>query len=118
MGCPQEDCHGTLHLTGYNMADEACDVCGQKVEQEAISEFLDTEISEYPDFTVKNCGLCTTHGSVVEHNDFYVCANCLAHGEEIATCGWCHEMQLGYELEASFHTGCEFCDGKGGWDAD
>lgn len=118
MPCPQEDCHGTLRLTGYNMGDEPCGSCNQQVEKDQIAEFLDTEQAEYPEITVKNCGLCITPGAVVEHDEIYVCTHCLSHDEEIATCGWCNEMQLGYELENSYYSGCEFCDGKGGWDAD
>lgn len=118
MPCPQEDCHGTLRLTGYNTADEACDTCRQHIEREHLVDFLDTEQAEYPDFTVKNCGLCTGHGTVVQHNDLYICTNCLHHETDISTCEWCSEMQLGYDLEFSYYKGCEFCDGKGGWDAD
>lgn len=118
MPCPQEDCQGTLRLTGYNNADEACDTCNQQIEREHLVEFLDTEHSEYFEFTVKNCGLCTSPGSVVQHNKIYICTNCLTHDEQIPTCEWCNEMQLGYDLDFSYYKGCEFCDGKGGWDAD
>ena len=118
MPCPQEDCQGTLHLTGYNTADEACDSCQQQVEKQELAAFLDTEDVDYPHFTTKNCGPCNGHGTVVQHNGLYVCTNCLSHAEGIPTCEWCNEMQLGYDLEFSYYKGCEFCDGKGGWDAD
>lgn len=118
MPCTQEDCHGTLHLTGYNTADETCDGCGQQIEKEEFAEFLDTEHAEYPDFTVKNCGLCASAGAVVKHNNLYICTNCLAYSDDISTCGWCNEMQLGYDLEDSYYFGCEFCDGKHGWGDD
>lgn len=118
MPCPQEDCQGTLRLTGYNNADEACDTCNQQIECAHLVDFLDTEHAEHFDFIVKNCGLCTSPGSVVLHNQLYICTNCLAHDKEIPTCDWCSEMQLGYDLDFSYYKGCEFCDGSGGWEAD
>jgi len=37
----------------------------------------------------------------------------------IAGCEWCNELQMGGgDLEFSFDSGCEFCDGRAGWRRD
>jgi hypothetical protein len=66
-----------------------------------------------------NCALCWTQGGVVKHHEIYVCTECLGTSDEIAGCGWCNELQMGGgDLEHSYHTGCEFCDGHAGWTRD
>jgi hypothetical protein len=51
----------------------------------------------------------------VKHHEIYVCTECLGTSDEIAGCGWCNELQMGGgDLEHSYHTGCEFCDGHAG----
>jgi hypothetical protein len=119
MPCPTEDCEALLKLTGWNTGEDPCERCGQKIDQSQLVDFLDTEFVDFGGYSVeKNCGICTTASSVVLHHGVYICTNCLAHDTEIANCEWCNELQLGYDLQDSYYKGCEFCEGKMGWDAD
>jgi hypothetical protein len=59
------------------------------------------------------------HNSVVEHHRKFVRTECLKVGDEVHYCGWCNEGQLGGgDLEHSYYSGCEFCEGKVGWEKD
>ncbi len=57
--------------------------------------------------------------SVVKHHNFYICIECISVANNIAYCESCNEAQLGGgNLEYSYQTGCEFCDGHSGWNND
>lgn len=119
MPCPTEECNALLKLTGWNTAEDPCETCGKSIDRNQLVEFLDTEFVDFGGYTPeKNCGICTTASSVVKNGDTFICTNCLTHDSEIANCEWCNELQLGYELEASFYKGCEFCEGRMGWERD
>jgi hypothetical protein len=118
--CPTQDCAAVVRLSGWNTSEEPCEKCGQKVNQGELAEFLDTDFINHGEFEdEKNCAECMTPGSVVKHNEIFICTNCFAHKEAIYMCGWCNEMQLGGgNLDDSFLNGCEFCGGNAGWVSD
>ena len=117
MTCPE--CGEVNELSHYEANYPECSKCEHQLEASELEEILDTEQVEYPHGIEKNCAECTGYHSVVEHEAYYVCVECFGYADELQVCEWCNEGQInGGDLELSFYTGCEFCDGKGGWDAD
>ncbi len=122
IACPDADCGAPVQFLGSEGPDQTCQLCETPVGSADIREALDSEIvgpDDYLDFTEKNCALCGTLHSVVQHAHVYVCVECLAVEDDIAQCGFCNEQQIGGgDLEFSYRTGCEFCDGANGWEGD
>jgi len=120
MKCPGEDCPGTIRLTSWDTANESCEVCEEEISKAQLVDFLDTEAHDFSDpSTAKNCANCTSMDSVVEHENLYVCTECLTYDDELSLCDWCNELQMGGgKLQNSYASGCEFCDGRTGWERD
>lgn len=62
------------------------------------------------------CGECFHHeATVAPDGDAYVCVECGARFEQASSsnCESCNERWFGWNSEASGHTGCEHCDGRG-----
>ena len=115
MPCPS-GCGHDITIDADHGSHRQCEDCGHVVSQEELTDALSTEYVAHEDFVQMNCAFCCSLGSVVQHGDSYVCTECLSFEEEIALCGWCNEMQIGGgDLEFSYHSGCEFCDGHAGW---
>lgn len=113
--CPG-DCGETIHIEADHGSNRACASCGHNVTAKELEDILDTEHADPVDYVQKNCALCHTFGSVVLHNATYVCVECLGTSHEIACCEWCNEAQMGGgDLDGSYYSGCEFCDGQAGW---
>ena len=118
MPCPTS-CGAIIRIEADHGSHRECSECGHEVTHDELSDALSTEFVRHEDFIQMNCASCTSLGSVVQHGDIFVCTECLSVDDEIATCGWCNEMQIGGgDLEMSYHTGCEFCDGHSGWHKD
>lgn len=118
--CPNEACSAAIRMEADQGEKPVCENCGHEVSGAEISNALDTELHDPSDpATGKNCASCMEYHSVVQHHDTYVCTECLSVSEHIAGCQWCNELQIGGgDLEGSYYSGCEFCDGKVGWDGD
>lgn len=115
--CPNE-CGQKIHVAGHG-SDRTCSNCGHQVTAGELSDVLSTEYVDPVDYVQMNCALCVSLGSVVKHGEIYVCTECLETSDKIAGCGWCHERQMGGgDLDYSYQTGCEFCDGHAGWTRD
>ncbi len=112
MPCPS-GCEKLLHIDGHNVSGFTCDECEHEVTPENLADALDTKFSDPSDFEPPiNCAQCSNLGSVVQHNETFVCTNCLYSEESAPQCGWCNERQIGGDdLEHSYYTGCEFCEG-------
>jgi len=119
--CPEHKCHQVIEFDSFEGPPEHCPSCGATI-QEWIAEGLDTGDpigpDNYFDHIEKNCPYCGGYHTVVEHHDGYVCTECFEYSEALGVCGWCHEGQLGGVSEISYVTGCEFCDGRVGWEKD
>ena len=117
--CPG-DCGATLHIVADHGSDRTCESCGHVATAGEIADALDTEFSNPSDFhTQINCALCSTLGSVVQHHDTFICSECLSTDHSAPQCEWCNERQIGGgDLEYSYHSGCEFCEGQAGWTKD
>lgn len=116
--CPAE-CGSKIHIEADHGSARTCPKCGKEATVDELGGILGTEYVDYADYTQMNCALCSSIGSVVQHHELYVCTECLSRSSEIAGCDWCNEMQIGGgDLEYSYHTGCEFCEGHAGWTRD
>lgn len=116
--CPAE-CGSKIHIEADHGSFRTCLSCGHEVTLDELRDILDTEHVDPRDYVGMNCALCASLGSVVLHHEIYVCTECLSTSHEIATCEWCNEMQMGGgDLEYSYYSGCEFCDGRAGWTRD
>jgi hypothetical protein len=118
IGCPAE-CGAKVLIEADYGSNRTCK-CGHEVNSEELADALCTDFSDPSDFSPPiNCGFCMSHASVVKHKDFFVCSECLSTSEDAPCCGWCNEYQIGGgDLEDSYLSGCEFCDGRSGWDSD
>lgn len=110
----------------FRGAPEAeCRECGEKYDSSKILEiFIDeTEAylavkdgGDYP-FPV-NCGECCGYETVVEISEGeYLCTQCFLVSQEFGSCGWCNDESTGLS-DDTFWSGCEFCEGRSGWDTD
>lgn len=119
MLCPNE-CGEILHIDGHNVSGVACEECGYEVKPEDLTDALDTEFYDPSEFEPQiNCAQCSSLGSVVLHGETFVCTRCLYSEDSAPQCDWCNERQIGGgDLEFSYHTGCDFCDGQAGWTKD
>jgi hypothetical protein len=114
--CPE--CDSSVEIPEGTDDSIQCETCSHTVGSDYISEQLDTDPvtqDNYFDHTQINCAHCGSVNCVVKHNDFYVCTECRSISEESGYCEWCNEGQIGGgDLEFSYHSGCEFCDGHAG----
>lgn len=116
--CPAQ-CGATVNVEADHGSDRSCSECGHEVTGEELDSVLSTEFVRHEDYRQMSCAYCTSMGCVVQHGDWFICLECLSHEEGIAECEWCNEMQIGAgDLEFSYHSGCEFCDGHAGWHRD
>jgi hypothetical protein len=113
--CPNEDCHSEIVFSSYDGIPKECPECTQEIDQNELRDQLDTgegvNKDNYFDHVNINCPQCSGYHSVVEHNDIYVCTQCLETDNTYGICGYCSEGQLGGVSEFSALSGCEFCDG-------
>ena len=116
--CPTA-CGASISVVADHGSDRTCDNCGHIVSDEEMSEALETDAAAPEDHVQMNCAYCMGMGSVVQHHDWHICIECLSHETDIALCEWGNEMQMGGgDLDISYQTGCEFCDGHAGWHRD
>jgi hypothetical protein len=116
--CPELSCEGEFTVRADHNSPRNCPECKHKLTRREIDEALDTEeLDRKMSRPGRNCAFCGGYHTVVVHHDFYVCTDCLSAVDEIQTCSWCNDGQIGGgDLENSYHAGCEFCEGKGGYD--
>lgn len=95
----------------FNVIDIECDTCHLKVNKEQIIDKI------APDQTdANNCGYCGSLESVVTHENYYICTECSHITEYIDICEYCNAYQIGGNLEDSYYTGCEACEGNRKYD--
>lgn len=119
ISCPGQ-CGTTLHIEADHGSDRTCETCGHEVTTRELADALDTEYSDQSDYEPQiNCAMCSSMGSVVQHHETFICTECLSTDDSAPLCEWCNERQIGGgDLEYSYHSGGEFCDGQAGWTKD
>ena len=115
--CPNDDCGESIAFatrTGH----PDCPKCQSKTDAATVAVSFDTDDPEYFDRTSNNCSWCHGYHSVIRHHQLYLCCECLEVGTDFGICEWCNEGQLGGDLDMSYYSGCEFCEGQSGWNSD
>jgi len=65
-----------------------------------------------------NCGECCGYETVVEVSESeFLCTECFVIADSYGACEWCNDESTGLS-EDTMWSGCEFCDGRAGWDKD
>lgn len=119
--CP--DCGDKVFFE--NEGFSTCGNCGKHFEPEDVADILIDDGAAHiaakdgdDSWNPGNCGDCEGYHTVVRTpNDEYVCASCFGVFENLQWCEWCNEPNTG-DMENSYWAGCNFCDGKAGWDKD
>jgi hypothetical protein len=109
------ECETQHEVSGWHHFQPVQCPCGEHITMKELHEWLDTSSEDYtnPGPPI-NCAECQGAGTVVLHGELYVCVQCAEHSQNAPQCGWCNECQIGGgDLEDSYLTGCEFCDGRG-----
>jgi hypothetical protein len=118
MACPTHGCTESLEFVP-NKGFPKCQLTNDVIDSSEVWDALDTDSADPIDYTARNCGQCLGYHSVIRHHNVYFCTECFYAGHDYGVCGWCSEGQLGGgDMEGSFYNGCEFCDGRAGWDTD
>lgn len=102
-----------------------CEGCGEKLgPEDVVAELHDSvgagwaRIDGDDSWDLSNCGFCDGWHTVVRiEEDEYVCGLCLEKFNGVAHCGWCNEGNTA-DMEDSYFSGCNQCDGWIGWHAD
>lgn len=113
MTCP--GCTKLVLLAGSGWG--TCTHCGTAITPNDIFNVLHDADSVYVamkdgDDSVgrANCSHCGGNQTVAYVNPDYVCSECFERSDSAEHCGWCGELTAG-DLEDSYLTGCENCDG-------
>lgn len=115
--CPS--CEAAMPIDHDYAETRTCPACADTITASELADILSTEYGDPMDHTPINCAHCSSPDSVVKHEERYICSVCLEMNDTIAGCEWCNESQMGGgDLEFSFESGCEFCDGRAGWRRD
>jgi hypothetical protein len=111
-------------VTFANEGFSRCDSCGKSLEPDDVVEVLvDNDTAHFAamdgddSWDLGNCSDCDGYHTVVRVGETHVCASCLGEFNTLQTCGWCNEPNTG-DMECSYFTGCNHCDGKAGWEKD
>ena len=114
--CPS--CEEQVRFEGEGFA--TCEHCNTSFEPEHIADAIEDEGAAYEaakegDAVRGNCGDCDGYHSVVRvPSGQWVATCCLVEHERLETCEWCNEPNTG-DMEMSYHSGCNMCDGHAGW---
>jgi hypothetical protein len=111
--CPHCNQAVTLASEGYG----SCPHCGGAIKPEQVVEALTDHASAHiaakdgdDRYLEANCGTCDGYHTVVYRSGKYICASCFDISESVEACGWCNEPNTG-DMEQSYSTGCNHCDG-------
>lgn len=112
-------------LLFYGEPTAECSTCGKEHDGRTLLEQFvdDTEAyiaikdgGDYP-FPI-NCGECCGYETVVEIGESeFLCTECFVVTDSYGTCEWCSDESTSLP-EDTMWSGCEFCDGRAGWDMD
>lgn len=116
-----DGCDYEYKFDSYEGPPEHCPSCRVKTS-DWLPQILDSgdgvTPDNYMDHLEKNCPHCSGYHTVVEHSDGYICTQCFEYSTLLEACEWCNEGQLGGVPELSMISGCDFCDGRAGWEKD
>lgn len=116
-------CSAVVLFRGEGIAN--CQSCNKLLESVDVADALiDSEAAHVASmdgddsWDVGNCSYCDGYHTVVRtENDERICASCFEVFKSLGRCGWCNEPNTG-DMEDSYVTGCNFCEGYAGWHKD
>jgi predicted RNA-binding Zn-ribbon protein involved in translation (DUF1610 family) len=119
--CPE--CGETVILKKEGFGQ--CQLCSKHLEPEDVAgALIDSGAAHIAakegddSWDEGNCGDCDGYHTVVRtENDEWICASCFGVFESPEVCGWCNELNTG-DMEDSYVTGCNHCEGMAGWHQD
>jgi hypothetical protein len=113
------NCEAEFHVEGDETS--TCSACGTDFDEGDVAEMVDddpgTKDNYFDRITPANCSSCDGYQTVVSFHDHYLCTACLHLADGLSACGWCGEGNNG-DMEDSTWRGCNYCDGRAGWDTD
>lgn len=121
--CLSIECPECSTLVAFrNEGFATCQSCGKSFEPEDVADLLidagaaHMAAKEGDDsWGEGNCSDCDGYHTVVRtENDEWICASCFGVFDSLESCGWCNEPNTG-DMEHSYVTGCNHCDGMVGW---
>ena len=117
--CVDEECGQPINLSSHQPGQRSCKNCGEVYDDSALRNILENISDPTGPSDTINCANCLSLNSGIEHQDIVLCTECLIAQGDVPQCGWCNERQIGGgDLRNSEWSGCEFCDGRSGWDDD
>jgi len=119
--CP--DCQSIVTFRNEGVGN--CQSCGKHFEPDNVAGVLIDSAAAHmaamdgdDSWDSGNCYDCDGYHTVVRtNNDEWICASCFEIFKSLSTCGWCDELNTG-DMEDSYVTGCNFCEGYAGWHKD
>jgi hypothetical protein len=118
--CPY--CYNRISIAGEGYG--RCRHCRGEIRPEHLFDALFDRGAAYLAFKdgggdsyTANCGECCEYHTVVLRGDVYFCTNCFSISDDVEYCQWCNEPTTG-NMDNTYFTGCEHCEGKAGWEAD
>jgi ribosomal protein L37AE/L43A len=112
-------------VTFRNEGIGSCESCGKSFEPDDLADALIDSAAAHiaamdgdDSWDAGNCSECDSYNTVIRtESDEWICSSCLEVFESLSTCGWCNEPNTG-DMEDSYVTGCNFCEGYAGWHKD
>jgi hypothetical protein len=101
-----------------------CANCDKSYEPGDLAELLEDDAAAYiavkdgGEWSKGNCSDCDGYHTVaMTESGVWIAACCLTEHTDLQSCQWCNEPNTG-DMDGSYYLGCNFCDGKAGWDKD
>jgi hypothetical protein len=121
LNCPE--CEELVRFV--NEGSATCSSCNEHIDHDEVAKALIDEVAAYraakegdDSWNLGNCSDCDGYHTVVRlKDDTYLCVSCFEKFDSLNWCEWCNELNTG-DMEDSYLTGCNHCDGKVGWDED
>lgn len=119
--CPHCEKSVLVATEGYAQCDHCEGAIGPDEIADALSDGGPSHAAikdgEEP-WQLGNCSECDGYETVVQRDvDLFFCASCFEIFDSVQWCGWCNAPNTG-DMEHSYLTGCNHCEGKAGWDKD
>lgn len=115
--CPECSADNTLIGEAWHQ----CGKCDKQIEPSDVMSFLTaTQMLDKDDLAEgyeANCATCGDYHSVIRLGDQWFCTNCFDIADRVYQCGWCSDLNTG-DMEYSYISGCDHCDGRAGWEKD
>ena len=118
--CDCPDCETLVVFTDEGFGN--CKKCKREFEPYTLAETVNDHGDAYTAFKdgddswqLGNCGDCDGYHTLVRlrnHEWRFFCTSCFGEFDSIYVCGYCNEPNTD-DMDYSYWTGCNFCDGKG-----